>query len=252
MLESVPDVCLGDYVKIMCCDGSGRNEVGTVCHILSHKDALVRLAGGDTGHVQNIIRSEDVAKKRIMYENQYTENKENFSQTVMRENVIPKTVQSFLNSQGGYLYIGIRDVGDLNERLVGVDYDFSMLKESADLPNDKLCDILTRNIMAALDKYLESDASLGPLIQVRFIRICGVQIVEIRIRKSPKPWFYKNLAKNGKEKVFEIKSQDGVVAQRRMDDFYIRVGESKKLLETHKQVYQYIRNNFTAYPSGMI
>ena len=187
LLEEISDVCLGDYVKIECWDGSGRKEVGTVCHILSHKDSLVRLASGDTGHVQGIIISEKNIIERIMYENQYTENKKNFSPNIMREQVIPKTVQSFLNSQGGYLYIGVQDVGDLNERLVGLDYDFSMIKDSANLPNDKLCDNLARNIMATLDKYLESDASLGPLVQVGFIRVCGVQIVEIRICKSPEP-----------------------------------------------------------------
>ena len=127
-----------------------------------------------------------------------------------------------------------------------------MIKDSANLPNDKLCDNLARNIMATLDKYLESDASLGPLVQVGFIRVCGVQIVEIRICKSPEPWFYKNLAKNGKFRVFELKSRDGTVLMRQMDDFYIRSGESKKLLETHKQVCQYVRNNFPASPSGMI
>lgn len=245
MLENASDVCLGDYVKIACWDGSERIEKGTVCYILSHKDSLVRLVGGDTGHVRNVICSEEVAKKRIMYENQYTENKKNFSQNVMREEVIPKTVQSFLNSQGGYLYIGVQDNGNLNERLVGLDYDFSMIKDSANLPNDKLCDILERNIMVALDKYLESDASLGPLVQVGFIRVCGVQIAEIRILKSPTPWFYKNLTKNGKPKVFEHKPRDGTMMQRHVDDFYIRFGGSKKLLETHRQVCQYVKNNFS-------
>ena len=60
------------------------------------------------------------------------------------------------------------------------------------------------------------------------------------------------MAKNGKFRVFELKSRDGTVLMRQMDDFYIRSGESKKLLETHKQVCQYVRNNFPASPSGMI
>ena len=226
--------------------------MGTVCHILSHKDLLVRLVSGDVGYVTNIPVDPANIQERIMCENQYAENKKNFSPTIMREDVIPKTVQSFLNSQGGYLYIGVQDNGDLNERLVGLDYDFNMIKDSANLPNDKLCDILERSIMSTLDKHLESDVSLRPLVQVGFIRVHGVQIAEIRIRKSPEPWFYKNLTKNGKAKVFEHKSNDGAVMQRRMDDFYIRFGGSKKLLETHRKVCQYVRNNFPASPSGMI
>ena len=252
MLEETSGVCLGDYVKISILPDPSQHVEGTVCCILSHKDSLVRLVSGDTGYVQDVFRSEEVAKKRIMFENQYTENKKNFSPDVMHDEVIPKTVQSFLNSQGGYLYIGVQDDGDLNERLVGLDYDFSMINDSANLPNDKLCDILERKIMATLDKYLESDASLGPLVQVGFIRVCGVQIAEIRIRKSPEPWFYKNLAKSCRPKVFEHKSRDGTMTQRRVDDFYIRFGGSKKLLETHSQVCQYIRNNFSAHTSGMI
>lgn len=252
MLENALSVCLGDYVKITCCDGSERREVGTICHILSHKDSLVRLVSGDTGHVTNILTNPRIIEERIMCEDQYTENKQNFSQNVMREVVIPKTVQSFLNSQGGYLYIGIQDNGDLNERLVGLDYDFSMIDDYTNLPNDKLCDILERKIMDALDKYLESDASLGSLVRVGFIRVRGVQIAEIRILKSPEPWFYKNLQKSNKPKVFEHKSQSGTVTQRRVDDFYIRHGGGKKLLETHRQVCQYVKNNFSTSQSGLI
>ena len=67
--------------------------------------------------VVQVINSIEIIKNRIMREDQYTENKSRFGEDIMRHNVIPKTIQSFLNSEGGYLYIGIGDTGEIKRKI---------------------------------------------------------------------------------------------------------------------------------------
>ena len=98
-----------------------------VYKVLSEKDdpkgVIVILENGKKGHVIQIVNSAEIIKRRILSENQYSENKEVFGAPVMKTKVIPQTIQSFLNSEGGYLYIGIKDTGTLEERLVGLTFD---------------------------------------------------------------------------------------------------------------------------------
>lgn len=237
--ESV-SVCVDDYVEVQ---GETGHSKGSVCEILlSGPPSRVRLKNGDAGYVIRIIESTETVLRRIMDEDQYTENKENFNEPVMRDKVIPQTVQSFLNSEGGYLYIGVRDTGRLNERLVGIDRDLDAIN-SSDRSNDKLCDIFKKSIMESLEKYLRSDASISSLIRIKILNVQDVQIVEVRILKSSMPWFYTHLSKNKKLKLF--KCYDGKsMHERRLDDFYIRQGNVKKMLQTHEDFYRYARTRF--------
>lgn len=253
MISTAYPVHVGDYVRIVLWTNQSKRSEGTVDRIVKDSNPpTVILRNGDKGQVLQVLHSEDIVKKRIMAENQYVENKETFSEDVMRTEVIPRTVQSFLNSEGGFLYIGIRDTGDLDERLVGLDYDFRLIKDGTDIPNDKIRDKFERQIMGSLEKYLESEASLGPLVEIRFVRVCDVQVVEISIGKSPKPWFYKNISKSNKPKKFDLHWNGKVMRQQFMDDFYIRDGGGKKLLQTHKDFYTYAKNRFTNSRSEMV
>ena len=244
---------VGDYVRIRVWSNPAQNSEGSVYKIVKMDNPpIVILRNGQKGEVIQIINSEDKIKERIMSEGQYVENKENFGNNIMCTNVIPHTVQSFLNSEGGYLYIGIRDTGNLNERLVGLDYDFKLIKGDRELPRDKLCDMLERRILSSLDKYLESEASLGPLVQIRFVYVCSVQLIEVNIKKSPKPWFYRNITKSNKLKQFELHWNNKMLREQIIDDFYIREGGGKKLLQTHKEFYTYAKDRFINYPSEKV
>ena len=242
------DVHVGDYVRISLRNDPTMYSEGEVFKKMSETDPnniSVILKNGTSGIVVQVINSIEIIKNRIMREDQYTENKARFGEDIMRHNVIPKTIQSFLNSEGGYLYIGIGDTGELKERLIGLDYDFSRIDYSSEkLSNDKLCDKLEIKIMDSLEKYLKSNISLGPLIKITFHKIFNIQFIEIMIKKSPQPWFFKNM-KNGKEVSFDIHRNDGTVDKRRLDDFYIRRGGSKKRLETHEEFYDYFIGRFT-------
>ena len=247
LMSPVTNIQVGDYVEIMLSSDHTRTSSDVVWHIFppSGNDwTTVLLENGDRGRVIQVINSEELIMQRIMREDQHTENKENFSEYVMRHKVIPQTVQSFLNSEGGYLYIGVHDTGTLEERLVGLDYDFGQIEDHESMTDDKLCDTLKRNIMNALGKYLESDTDLGPLVDIRFVQVSGTHIVEIKILQSPKPWFFRHLTKGNRPQVFNIQHSDKKVEQRELDDFYIRRGDSKKMLSTHKEFYKYAVDHF--------
>ena len=241
-------VHIGDHVRISLYKNPAMHSEGQVYKIMSDADLRkmqVVLTNGDWGTVILVLNSAKIIEKRIMTEGQYTENKKDCGAPVMRHDVIPKTVQSFLNSDGGYVYIGIRDAGNLKERLAGLEPDLAIIREKYPHDNtDKLYDRLGLEIMATLDKYLTSDAELGPLVSVNFPIICDVVIAEIAIKKSPHPWFYKNLAKNNKEKQFQTFHGGKQEGARFLDDFYIRQGNGKKRLDTVREFYEYARGRF--------
>ena len=246
-MSPVTDVQVGDYAEIMLSSDHTRTSSDVVWRIFppSGNDwTTVLLENGDRGRVIQVINSEELTMQRIMREDQHTENKANFSEYVMRHKVIPQTVQSFLNSEGGYLYIGVVDTGTPEERLVGLDYDFGEIDGHESMTNDKRCDILKRSIMDALGKHLESDTALGPLVDIRLVQISGTHIVEIKILQSPKPWFFRYFIKGNRPQVFKIQHNDGKVEERELDDFYIRRGDSKKILSTHKEFYKYAVDHF--------
>ena len=236
------DVSIGDYVEVRV--GTGETSKGTVCDLLTQGERpRVRLVNGDAGHVARIINSEDVILQRIMTENQYTENKEIFGEDVMRNKVIPQAVQAFLNSEGGYLYIGVKDMGEPDDRLVGLSHDFEMI-HSEERSNDHLGDLLKMEIIDSLDKHLSSEASIGSLVDIEIVRVRGTQIVEIKIRRSPEPWFYRHVAKSGKPLQFELHARGKRIQQRILDDFYIRHGNKKKMLQTQEEFYTYVKTHF--------
>ena len=243
--EDGMSIIIGDHVKIRNWSNPMQYSEGTVYKIVKISSTpTVILQNGAKGYVMEIINSEDKIKERIMSEGQYTENKQSFGSYIMRTKAIPHTVQSFLNSEGGYLYIGIRDSGNITERLAGLDYDFNLIDKDKKLTPDKICDMLERRIMLSLNKYLESEANIGPLVQIKFVDVCDVTIIEVKIKRSPKPWFYRNISKSNKPKQFELHCDNEVLREQMIDDFYIRDGGGKKLLQTHKEFYTYAKNRF--------
>jgi len=246
-MNPVSNVHVGDHVEITLLSDPSRISSGTVAYVFPDSDSgriTVLLKNGDRGRVIQVLNSDELTKGRIMREDQYTENKENFSEDVMRNKVIPQTVQSFLNAEGGRVYIGVRDTGTLQERLVGLYGDFSQIPDHENTANDKLCDELERRIMDALDRHLSSVVSLGSLVDIKFISVLGIQIAEINVLQSPKPWFYRHLSRNNKPQVFELRADSKTVTERTLDDFYIRQGGRKKLLSTHEEFYTYAIHHF--------
>ena len=246
-MSPVSEVHIGDHVEITLVSDHMKTSSGIVHYKFPDSGdgwVTVLLKNGDKGRVIDVIDPEESIKQRIMNEGHYTENKKNFFEDVMSNKVIPQTVQSFLNSEGGFLYIGVLDTGTLEERLVGLDQDFEQIQGYKNMTNGEMCDEMERKIMDALDKYLKSNTALGPLVEIKFVQISGVQIAEIKITQSSKPWFFRRLSKNNKPQSFELWLDNKRVGKRVLDDFYIRRGGSKKMLSTHEEVYTYVMDHF--------
>ena len=249
MVNEFANINVSDTVKITLQNNLSRNSEGKISQILSDSNTdkkLVVLDDGSRGYVVSIINSIDIIKKRIMTETQYTENKESFFGHMMKEKSIPYTIQSFLNSDGGYLYIGVKDTGTLQERLIGIESDLKNVDdENKNLLNDKLCDKLEMAIDHRLDVCLECSIKIAPLLAFNFINIDGVQILEIKITKSSKPVFFKHISnKTKKLKKFQIYRAEEHITDRFLDDFYIRSGNMKKLLSTNQEFYEYASQRF--------
>ncbi len=245
----VDHVVPGDRVTIISHAGEKIETVTGDVWKIKHFDtdkAIVVLKDGHQGIVIQVENNEKIIKNRIMVENQYSENKENFGEEIMRTSTIPKAVQAFLNSDGGYLYIGIRDSGTLKEKLVGLDYDLKLLNKP-DESVDKLKDRLELKIMNTLEKYLTSATSIGSLVKINFPVIDGVSILEITIKKSPTPWFYTLLTNKNKIRKYKLEDEDGNIIERELDGFYIRRGGSKIPLTMHKDVLEYVIDHFSTH-----
>ena len=241
---TISDIREGDRVKICHINNPKEHSVGEIHKILQNtsEGKIVILRDGTKGNVIDVIHSIELIEKRIMHEDHYTENKANFCGKSMSILSIPQAVQSFLNSDGGYLYIGVSDFGTLQKRLIGLNCDFEFLSDKYDIREiDKLCDKLELEIMQSLNKYLTSVTPIGELLTFDFIVIQNVKILEITIKKSSKPWFYKHLSKNNKPQSF-VNTDTNV--KRRVEDFYIRDSNGKKLIDQNSELYGYFQIHF--------
>ena len=239
----------GDYVKIKSHE-SNEQSTGIVSSIVSRvvntNGTSVFLTNGDMGNVLEITNSPEIIKERIKSETNYSENKEGYFENVMRYEVIPKTIQSFLNSNGGFLYIGIHDdKPTIEEKIVGLVEDRKFLEKSKGvLSFQKFEDELRSDIENVLARLLKSDAELHSLIEYRLWDIDGKEILEIEMKRSPEPVFYKNLSRNQKEIKFEIFSSGSKISERCLDEFYVREGSHKKPYETFEQFRKYMKDHF--------
>jgi len=186
----------------------------------------VELHSGYIGHVKEIVdKSTPVRREQriVKRENEIVEKKETFAFDVKnnRKNsemkkVVATAVVSLMNTFGGYLYIGVHDNGIVR----GLDKDYSIITGG---DNDKL----ERQIRDTLAKYFDDYIIISNCITISFPNVFGHEICEIEVKPSPEPIFFKRAS-------FNV-TIDGTTVQRKFDDFYIRDGNGKKLLETHHE-----------------
>jgi hypothetical protein len=247
-VTKLSDVKEGHYARIKS-NETNEQSTGIVSSVESKSDdpngIVVFLTNGDVGNVLEITNSSEIIKERIKSETNYSENKDRYFENVMRNMVIPKTIQSFLNSSGGFLYIGIHDdKPTVEEKIVGLGEDRKVLEKSKGILSfQKFEDELRTDIENVLARLLKSDAELHSLIEYRLWEIDGKEILEIEMKRSPEPVFYKNLSRNQKEIKFEIFSS-GTKTERCLDEFYVREGSHKKPLETFEQFRKYMKDHF--------
>lgn len=237
-------IIVGMYVRIALHKNQEKSkyEEGVIEHIITENDydpdgVDVKLETGYIGHVKeiiNVIDNSDTILQRIQQrEDQCLEKKETFSFDVREEKrndhlkkIVCVAVASMLNTKGGYVYVGVNDDGIPT----GLKKDFSIIPNGAN--NDKL----EMQIRAALSKNLANYEIVSHFIEITFPCVRGIEICEIRIKPSSEPIFLKTT--NYAVSINESNKN------RRFDDFYIRDGNGKKLLEEHQELLSYWKLRF--------
>ena len=117
------------------------------------------------------------------------------------ELAVAKTVDAFLNSQGGTLVIGVNDAGEA----IGLDRDLKTLRT----PDHDRFELWLRDMLST-----SLGRTAAALPQIRFGRTdAGVDVCVIRCRPAPKP-------------VFLAQQKDGAA----VTELWVRVGNSSRAL----------------------
>ena len=222
---------------------------GHVDKIISKSDdpdgIIVLISNGKQGHIINIVNSIDDAISRILAEGHNTDNKLNFLADDMRKIAIPQIIQSFLNADGGWVYLGVHDdKPTLEEKLVGLESEKEELeKDHGEMTWRKFEDEYAGQIMGALKKQLSTEANLGELVDPRLLEIKGKHIFEIFVKRSSFPVFYTLLSRTKKNMVFKLEI-NGKNTDRILDEFHYRVGSGKEDCQTGEALYKYFKKRF--------
>ena len=237
----------------------GKKCFGKIHKIKSKSDDLkgiiVLLKTGDEGHLLSIQNSRDHIRERIMSESHKSDNKEGFFEQIMHDEEIPQTVQSFLNADGGYIYLGIRDDAKTEkEKYVGLDTEKKILEEQQiksrklelgqELSQGKFEDKYQSEIEDALEKFLDFDFELGKYVIPIFHSFYDKRILELVIKSAPTPVFYCIGGKKKKQRKYDVFLGGEKLTSRRLDVFYVRDGSSKKQIETFVEFYALAKNKY--------
>ncbi len=135
--------------------------------------------------------------------------------------IIAKIICSFLNSNGGLLFIGVTDHREIQGLEKG---DYLLFDNNL---QDKF-----RNEFDILFDYF-FPLSLKPFVSLKIERIQGKDIGIVEVEKSKQPVFLKN------RKTGEIKKE-----------FYMRAEASSRLVEEVEEIIQYVFNNWGKKPDA--
>jgi len=198
------DVFPGLDVKIKTLDKKeivGRVKIVLTKLYCDNNGVFVELESGEQGNIIEVIqtKSEIELNQIIIHlqkdlksdEGQYVEFKETFAYPTKSkaERVtsdpsikfyVGKTVQAFANSEGGVLYIGIKDRVRVP---VGLDADFSLLKEG-----NRDYDGLEIEIKNTLKQFFQRDNEIFAFVRVKIVKFLGKDVCVIQVKPSPVPF----------------------------------------------------------------
>lgn len=159
-------------------------------------------------NITELIRNGENEKVEFKSSLSYDYQKNNKSKDV--ELSVAKSVAAFLNSDGGYLFIGVKD----NKTILGIKKDFSLLKKTSE-------DAFELHFTNIVNKYI--GAENRPYVMMRFAKIAG-KTVSIVI-----------VPKRGPREVYLTLEGQPL--------FYIRSGNSSQPLDI-KQATTYIKEHW--------
>lgn len=135
--------------------------------------------------------------------------------------IVAKAICGFLNSNGGVLFIGVKD----NKEVQGLDYDFSLFSKSD--ASDK--------ILLEFDSLLVYffGISIKPLINASIKKINDKDVMVVLVQESSKPVFLKN-------------KRSGLLEK----EFYIRMSASTHQVTDIEEIVEYVFNKKWRNPNG--
>lgn len=149
-------------------------------------------------------------KSTLRYDN-YTEKiNKSLEETVM------KSIAAFANAEGGRLFIGISDNGEIN----GLQNDYSTLKQGNK-------DFFELHLRTLIETYYGNSFS-AESIRINFLEEEGKDICIVYINKSNKPIYTKITNKQGAKE----------------EKFFIRVGNSSREIANASEIIAYINKHF--------
>jgi len=125
------------------------------------------------------------------------------------EYTIAKTVSAFMNSEGGYLFIGIGN----DKQVLGLDKDFAVIRT----PSKDGYELHFTNL---INKYLGKENR--PYAKIWFETLDGKIIAVVKVNKCPNPVY---------------------IESERKEEFYIRLGNSSHPLNV-REATTYIKNHW--------
>lgn len=132
------------------------------------------------------------------------------------EEVIMKSIAAFANTEGGRLFIGISNEGEI----LGLDCDYSTLKQGNK-------DFFELHLRTVIETYYGNSFS-AECIRIDFVEEEGKDICIVYINKSNKPIYTKITNKQGAKE----------------EKFFIRVGNSSREIASTSEIIAYINKHF--------
>jgi hypothetical protein len=172
------------------------------------KEETSILADGTKLNIAELIRNGENEKVEFKSSLSYDYQKNNKSRDV--ELSVAKSVAAFLNSDGGYLFIGVKD----NKTILGIEKDFSLLKKASK-------DAFELHFTNIVNKYI--GAENRPCVTMRFAKIAGKTVSIVIVPK-----------RGPREVYLTLEGQPF---------FYIRSGNSSQPLDV-KQATTYIKEHW--------
>jgi hypothetical protein len=194
----------------------------------------------DWEYLEQGVKIEELKKKlpdwrdawNIPGENQYKEFKPalhfNFktgkrSQGIMHH--CAKSIAAFLNTNGGFLFIGVNDKGEA----IGLEKDFSCSFKPNQTPHDYF--------LLQFD-YLMSqffNASVAPMVHSLF-HTFEKEIFIVMVEPSPEPIFLRTTIRD--------ESTNGEHSWKNVKEFYVRQSASSKMISDPEEIVKYCKNKW--------
>lgn len=166
-----------------------------------------KIADQETINIRRLIENEE--NEKVEFKSSMCWDYKKNQKNKLMEFTIAKTVSAFMNSEGGFLLIGIGD----DKQTLGLDKDFAVIKK----PNK---DAYKLHFTSVINKYLGKENR--PHAKIWFETLDGKIIAVVRVDKSPNPVYIKS---EGEE------------------EFYIRLGNSSHPFNV-REATTYIKNHW--------